>query len=310
MLEQGYEFLCDHQSGSVSVIRFYNKTLFKKFEKTYIEYKNESSISTLKYAVLNFDDSENEDILISFLSYPELHIHGGIANKDKMQSALNQLQQNLPKNIDVRDELLSRWEQVFSKIKGRYAIEYLLKLKENEFKFDYDEYDCEGYEYIKPIKISLVGPPNAGKSTLFNYMLGTQRAIVSPIEGTTRDVLSAFIEVAGFEVELIDTAGLFENTDGLDSIHLESQRISKECVESSDFAIVFNCLLDENMLAIHKQITVSSKCDLGESKNKNSIEISCHKEIGIDKLYEEMSAKIKSIRGANVSPQFCPDYIK
>jgi tRNA modification GTPase len=53
----------------------------------------------------------------------------------------------------------------------------------------------------------LVGPPNAGKSRLFNALLGANRALVSPIPGTTRDYLSAHLDCDGLSVELIDTAG-------------------------------------------------------------------------------------------------------
>jgi tRNA modification GTPase len=60
-------------------------------------------------------------------------------------------------------------------------------------------------------KIMLVGPPNAGKSTLFNYMTGMDRAIQSSIAGTTRDVISAPLTIPGGEVMLLDSAGLVDN---------------------------------------------------------------------------------------------------
>jgi len=57
-------------------------------------------------------------------------------------------------------------------------------------------------------RIVLAGPPNAGKSSLFNALLGRERAIVSPLPGTTRDYVEAELRIAGWEVVLVDTAGL------------------------------------------------------------------------------------------------------
>ena len=63
-------------------------------------------------------------------------------------------------------------------------------------------------ESRKPPRVVLVGPPNVGKSRLFNALLGRDRAIVSPQAGTTRDYLSALCDCDGLTVELVDTAGI------------------------------------------------------------------------------------------------------
>jgi len=70
----------------------------------------------------------------------------------------------------------------------------------------------EGYP-----RVVLVGPPNAGKSRLFNALLGRDRAIVSPIAGTTRDYLTALCDCEGLTVELVDTAGIEEVSDPIES---------------------------------------------------------------------------------------------
>jgi tRNA modification GTPase len=59
-----------------------------------------------------------------------------------------------------------------------------------------------------PRRVALVGEPNAGKSTLFNALVGHTRTIVSPVPGTTRDFVNEFIALGGYPVELVDTAGL------------------------------------------------------------------------------------------------------
>jgi tRNA modification GTPase len=64
--------------------------------------------------------------------------------------------------------------------------------------------------------IALIGPPNVGKSSLFNALLRTERSIVSETPGTTRDYLEAFIEIDGFRVKLVDTAGVREAGESIE----------------------------------------------------------------------------------------------
>lgn len=84
------------------------------------------------------------------------------------------------------------------------------------------------------INVALVGETNVGKSSIFNYMVGANRAIVSDIAGTTRDVVSATIDVDGFLVNLNDTAGLRETDDEIESIGIEK---TKAEIENSDIVI-------------------------------------------------------------------------
>lgn len=84
------------------------------------------------------------------------------------------------------------------------------------------------------INIALVGETNVGKSSIFNYMVGANRAIVSDIAGTTRDVVSATIDIDGFLVNLNDTAGLRETDDEIESIGIEK---TKAEIENSDIII-------------------------------------------------------------------------
>ncbi len=67
------------------------------------------------------------------------------------------------------------------------------------------------------ISVAIVGPPNAGKSSLLNALLGEERALVSEIAGTTRDTIEESIQVDGVQVRLIDTAGIREHADRLES---------------------------------------------------------------------------------------------
>lgn len=71
------------------------------------------------------------------------------------------------------------------------------------------------------VKVSLLGATNAGKSTLFNALLKTERSIVSPIAGTTRDYIEATVDLGGVPVVLFDTAGLRETSDEIEAVGVE-----------------------------------------------------------------------------------------
>jgi len=83
-------------------------------------------------------------------------------------------------------------------------------------------------------RIVLAGLPNAGKSTLFNCLIGQKKAIVSPIAGTTRDYLKATVSLPSLDVELIDTAGW---EDAADLISERAQQLREEQVSASDLVI-------------------------------------------------------------------------
>lgn len=90
--------------------------------------------------------------------------------------------------------------------------------------------------YSKGIKIALVGIPNAGKSTLLNTLLKEDRAIVSDIEGTTRDVIDSITYIDGLKVTLQDTAGIRSETN--DVIEQEGIKRSISTIEKADIVLV------------------------------------------------------------------------
>jgi tRNA modification GTPase len=85
------------------------------------------------------------------------------------------------------------------------------------------------------LRLVILGPPNAGKSTLFNHLCGSERAIVSPRPGTTRDVVEAEIDVKGVPLVVQDTAGLRE---GGDEIEAEGHRRAQAAASEADLAVV------------------------------------------------------------------------
>jgi tRNA modification GTPase len=95
------------------------------------------------------------------------------------------------------------------------------------------------------LRVALVGRPNVGKSSLFNALLGSDRAIVTEIAGTTRDQLHERLTIADIPISLIDTAGLRETGDTVESIGVER---SKRTMADADVVLV---LLDASE-AIHQ----------------------------------------------------------
>ncbi len=83
-------------------------------------------------------------------------------------------------------------------------------------------------------RVAIIGPPNAGKSTLFNALVGRERAIVAPTPGTTRDVLEAELDLGGVPVVVVDTAGLRE---GGDAVEAEGRRRAQAEAERADVVV-------------------------------------------------------------------------
>jgi len=90
----------------------------------------------------------------------------------------------------------------------------------------------EGAILARGLTIAIAGPPNAGKSTLMNALAGHDVSIVTPVAGTTRDLLRERVQVEGVAVELIDTAGLREVT--ADAIEAEGMRRAREAIHRAD----------------------------------------------------------------------------
>ena len=116
--------------------------------------------------------------------------------------------------------------------------------------------------------IVIAGPPNAGKSSLLNAFAGSEKAIVSPHAGTTRDLIEAHIDLGGIPVHMVDTAGLRASDDDIEA---EGVRRARETIDAADLVL---CVLDDSDPAssrfeLHletgrtaKQITVFNKSDL------------------------------------------------
>ncbi|PCJ95759.1 MAG: tRNA uridine-5-carboxymethylaminomethyl(34) synthesis GTPase MnmE [Flavobacteriaceae bacterium] len=123
-------------------------------------------------------------------------------------------------------DLLSRIQEVLKKLIDSFAIGNVIK---------------------KGIPIAIVGEPNVGKSTLLNALLNEERAIVSEIAGTTRDTIEDEISIGGIGFRFIDTAGIRETTDVVESIGIKK---TFEKIENSEVVLY---LVDGNQLMTQEQ---------------------------------------------------------
>ena len=130
--------------------------------------------------------------------------------------------------------------------------------------------------------VVLAGETNVGKSSLFNAILGEGRAIVSDIHGTTRDVISAELDLNGYLVRLSDTAGIRESKDEIEKIGIEK---TKEQMEHADLIIR---VLDKpsDARARENEIIVVNKSDLGEG------DVSAKTGVGIPELLAQIKQKL------------------
>jgi tRNA modification GTPase len=127
-------------------------------------------------------------------------------------------------------------------------------------------YASLGLHLTQPWKVVIAGPPNVGKSSLINALLGYERAIVFDQPGTTRDVVTAHTALDGWPVQLADTAGLRASDDELESAGVEraiAQAAAAECLllvfDASDTWVAENDRLIESW---PRALVVHNKCDL------------------------------------------------
>ncbi|HEY6806151.1 MAG TPA: tRNA uridine-5-carboxymethylaminomethyl(34) synthesis GTPase MnmE [Pyrinomonadaceae bacterium] len=147
------------------------------------------------------------------------------------------------------------------------------------------------------VNVAIVGSPNVGKSSLFNRLVEQDRAIVTHIPGTTRDTLSHAIDIGGIPVVLVDTAGMRETDDTVESIGIERTRramtdadLVLQVVDGSEPDAAF---LDEISTA---SILVLNKSDLGPSvvsiKDARSVRVSALTGEGLDELRAAILASL------------------
>ncbi len=179
----------------------------------------------------------------------------------------------LPKNIDKK--ILNKTKKLLEEIKSPLSQSRASRAIQNGFN------------------IVLVGKTNVGKSSIFNKLVGSNRAIVSDIAGTTRDVVSQQIDIDGYLVNLSDTAGIRQSRNKIEKIGIE--RTHNE-IENADLILyVYNEMPRELKT---DGITIINKSDLLKSKtSKRVIYTSVKNNTGFDKLLKTIKEKMHELMG-------------
>jgi len=154
------------------------------------------------------------------------------------------------------------------------------------------------------VPVAIVGAPNTGKSTLLNQLLGDDRAIVSDIEGTTRDVIEEVLNIEGILFRLIDTAGIREGAEEIEAMGIERS------LEKIDQASIVLCLADGSNEASLLEVTswveelnqkyedkkifmVANKADLASGTSIEGIQISAKNGDNIDALKSKLVDEVQ-----------------
>lgn len=234
------------------------------------------------------------------------------------KASINQLEGNLSLEIkEIRKDLISMMADIEASIDyPEYDVEevttnkvkeVLLKqkdrLKKLEKSFDNGKILKDG------INTAIIGRPNAGKSSLLNILLNEERAIVTSVEGTTRDTIEEYISINGIPLKIIDTAGIREASDEVEKIGVEkAKKIAKESdliigifdisrkMNKEDYEIL-DILKNKNSIIVLNKIDLDeNNADLEKIKEvgKPVVQISTKTREGIDKLYKEIENLIET----------------
>lgn len=155
------------------------------------------------------------------------------------------------------------------------------------------------------IKTAIIGKPNAGKSSLLNAILKEDRAIVTEIEGTTRDTIEEFVTINGIPLKLIDTAGIREAKDEVEKIGISK---SREIANEADLVIaifdatkeftkddieILNIIKGKEAIIVLNKIDLETKIKENDRRllesSKNIVSISALNNMGLEKIYNKIT---------------------
>lgn len=175
----------------------------------------------------------------------------------------------------------------------------LLKTNINEIQSDLEKLVKEsekGTLLNNGITVGIVGKPNVGKSSLLNLLINEDKAIVTDIEGTTRDIVEGNITINGVTLNLIDTAGIRETNNVVEKLGVEK---SKDIINKSDLIIalfdisrpftledeaILSSIKAKKSIIILNKTDLPTKIDLNKFTSYNVIKTSVKEDIGKDKL--------------------------
>ena len=211
-----------------------------------------------------------------------------------LRKKLLKILSNVEAKIDFPDEDLP--VDVLKNIK-KISNEVILNIKKILNDQKVGERIREGF------KIAIIGPTNAGKSSLLNHLSNRDVAIVSEIAGTTRDVIETHLNIDGYPVVVSDTAGIRDSKNeiekkgiklALDKAENADLKLIIIDVKSIDFKGVLNQLMDENAILVVNKSDLLKKNLSSEIKNFEHVLISVKNNLNIENLILKIKDKLKN----------------
>ena len=201
------------------------------------------------------------------------NLRGGLSKEiHSIKSSLISIVANLEFNLDISEEDL---QPNLLKNSEKTVLKTIKKLDACILSFE------ETKMFQSGASVVILGPPNAGKSTLFNYLVNKDQSIVTDVEGTTRDVIEKSININGLPILLKDTAGIRESGDDVEKIGVE-----RSFVEAKDADLTI--ILNDRGLSFEgvKHIHVFNKLDIKSPNKKYDISVSAKTGENVKKLKE------------------------
>ena len=235
-------------------------------------------------------------------------------SEKEVKTSINQLEGNLSKKIkQIKQQILDVMVNVEVSIDypeydtpDATENEILNMLNNVEKELLKLENSFDNGKLIKEgIKTAIIGKPNAGKSSLLNAILDEDRAIVTNIEGTTRDTIEEFVNINGIPLNLIDTAGIRNTTNEVEQIGVKK---SKKIAQDADLIIaifdatkdlskedmeILDIIKDKKIIIVLNKIDLPCKIDENneylKSITNNIVKISALNNIGIEEIYNKIT---------------------
>ncbi len=250
----------------------------------------------------------------------EVHCHGGISASSAIVSRLQELgakpvgPQPLPKKHGSIEE--SAWRlltqtttertaaTLLDQAKGALSnslkrIINLLRNQDAAATIELEKllaWERFSKHLVNPWRVLLAGPPNVGKSSLINTLVGFERAIVFDRPGTTRDMVSAITAIDGWPVELFDTAGLRESDESIEAAGIA---MTRKMIDTADLLVLVNECRDPESAFLDEsnhppRILVFNKADLNPAfeSPKDSIKTSTITNEGIQTLLNQIANQL------------------
>ncbi|MCI6432315.1 MAG: tRNA uridine-5-carboxymethylaminomethyl(34) synthesis GTPase MnmE [Lachnospiraceae bacterium] len=242
-------------------------------------------------AVIDVINAQNEYALKSSMS----QLKGSVMN------SIKEIRSNIIYHIAYIESALDDPEHISLDGYGE-ELEDVVKKEKVKMKRLIDSFS-EGKMIREGIKTVIVGKPNAGKSSLLNCLVGEEKAIVTDIAGTTRDVLEETIVLQGISLKMMDTAGIRNTEDTVEKIGVERARTYAKDADLILYVVDSSTELDENdeeimeLLKDKKAIVLLNKSDLEPAVTKEMLEqktekpvipISARNEQGVDLLEQKI----------------------